>query len=553
MTDLKVTTSLESAYTALFPYAIKDDTLVTIAEGKLAVQNNSGIADRVLIRDFSSEFQNDETVTAASLKTKAQAYLNANSINAPSVNVTVSFIHLWQSPEYAELAALEKVSLCDWVTVRHEILGVDVKAQVIKTEYDCLAERYNKIELGSARANLGDTLRQTVADVTNLLKNIDLDVDTSAITAAYTQAIADATALITGANGGYVHLLPSGSSPQEIVISNIENYTSSSAKVWRWNKNGLGYSATGYNGTYKTAITASGEIIADSLRAGSISANIITGGVLQSSDATTFFDLDNDYICVGNGDLYCKLRNGALTQHVTSNNALIGGLTSIVPGSSGKTAEVLFYDENQLGVRISKLFYNSSTRRDEFNPIAYFDTSEVKMYADRFAFFSGNSRAYITIESSQNKIEFHDGVRYRTLEGICTGISNAQSRADSAYTLADSAWNYADTAKDRADDAYSLADRAYTNATNVGNWINTNRQYLLVKNGDCSVDCIRFNDGDIAFRVYNGALAFGIAAQAIDFWGKYYNFVNDDVRINGTKLKQWIKNNLTPKNGGGWA
>ncbi|MBR6313220.1 MAG: phage tail protein, partial [Clostridia bacterium] len=229
MTDLKVTTSMESAYTALFPYAVKDETLVTISGGKLSVTNTSGIADRVLIRDFSGEFQGEETVNATTLLAKAQAYLAANNINAPSVNVTVSFIHLWQSPEYAELAALERVSLCDWVTVRHEILGVDVKAQVIKTVYDSLAERYNSIELGSARANLQDTLHQTIHDVTELLKN----TDTSAITAAYMQAIADATALITGANGGYVHLLPSGSSPQEIVISNIENYTSSSAKVWR--------------------------------------------------------------------------------------------------------------------------------------------------------------------------------------------------------------------------------------------------------------------------------------------------------------------------------
>ena len=56
MTDLKVTTSLENAYTALFPYALKDDVLVTISGGKLNVTNNSGIAERILIRDFSHEF-----------------------------------------------------------------------------------------------------------------------------------------------------------------------------------------------------------------------------------------------------------------------------------------------------------------------------------------------------------------------------------------------------------------------------------------------------------------------------------------------------------------
>ena len=79
MTDVKVTTSLENAYTALFPYALKDDVLVTISGGKLSVTNNSGIAERILIRDFSREFDEDEEITAATLKTKVQAYLSKNA------------------------------------------------------------------------------------------------------------------------------------------------------------------------------------------------------------------------------------------------------------------------------------------------------------------------------------------------------------------------------------------------------------------------------------------------------------------------------------------
>ena len=86
-------------------------------------------------------FDEDEEITAATLKAKAQAYLSKNDINTPDVSVTVSFVHLWQSPEYAELEALEKVSLCDWITVRHEVLGVDIKAQVVKTVYDGKAGR----------------------------------------------------------------------------------------------------------------------------------------------------------------------------------------------------------------------------------------------------------------------------------------------------------------------------------------------------------------------------------------------------------------------------
>jgi hypothetical protein len=43
-------------------------------------------------------------------------------------------------------------------------------------------------------------------------------------------------------------------------------------KVWRWNLNGLGYSNTGYNGTYATAITMDGQIVGERLVGGSVSA-----------------------------------------------------------------------------------------------------------------------------------------------------------------------------------------------------------------------------------------------------------------------------------------
>jgi len=341
MTDLKVTVSLENAYTALFPYAIKDDVLITVTGGKIAVTNNSGIADRVLIRDFSGEFQDGEEANATTLLAKANAFLSANNINAPSVNVTVSFVHLWQSPEYASLAALERVSLCDWVTVRHEILGVDIKAQVIKTEYDCIAERYNSIELGSARANFQDTLQKTVQDVTNLLKNVDF----SAITAAYTQAIADATALITGVDGGYVHLLPSGESPQEIVISDAEDYTLSTTKVWRWNKNGLGYSSTGYAGNYTTAITADGKINASMITTGYLNASRITAGVLQSADHSAVFNLDYNYMHTEQTSeghtMGARMTSGAYRLLYDTHE--IGALGTILSDSSGSSGMPYLY------------------------------------------------------------------------------------------------------------------------------------------------------------------------------------------------------------------
>lgn len=51
-------------------------------------------------------------------------------------------------------------------------------------------------------------------------------------------------------------------------------------RVWRWNKGGLGYSSTGYNGPFALAMTQDGQIVADFVKTGTMSANRINGGTL---------------------------------------------------------------------------------------------------------------------------------------------------------------------------------------------------------------------------------------------------------------------------------
>lgn len=105
-------------------------------------------------------------------------------------------------------------------------------------------------------------------------------------------AIANATAWISGGNGGYVLIhRDSSGRPYELVISDTENITANTAKVWRWNLNGLGYSSTGYDGTFTTAITADGRIVADFISTGTLdaqnievrnlNATMFTGAVIQ--------------------------------------------------------------------------------------------------------------------------------------------------------------------------------------------------------------------------------------------------------------------------------
>lgn len=95
------------------------------------------------------------------------------------------------------------------------------------------------------------------------------------------QAIAKATALITGQNGGFVVLNPS-ENPQEILIMDTPDI-GTAVNVWRWNSAGLGHSSNGYNGRSNLAITADGTINADFIVSGTIRGALIEADSIKSS------------------------------------------------------------------------------------------------------------------------------------------------------------------------------------------------------------------------------------------------------------------------------
>ena len=125
------------------------------------------------------------------------------------------------------------------------------------------------------------------------------------------KAILDATNKITGNSGGYVVMRDGDGDghPDEILI--MDSLTEEdSTKCWRWNKAGLGYAekeaGNAYeDGSFRTAITADGQINADFITTGKLSAERIA---VESYD--------------GNGQLtdYIHFGDGYMTFGETGNN-----------------------------------------------------------------------------------------------------------------------------------------------------------------------------------------------------------------------------------------
>lgn len=326
ITDIRQEESIENTYTGILPYYQDEENLVTV-DGYIVNSQYASLYsfNRVKVVDFSSDYESPPT--KAQLLAKAQSYITANNIGVPTVSIDVSFVALWQTEEYKNIANLERVHLCDTVTVIFEKLGISASAKVVKTDYNVLLERYNEITIGSVNASLA----KTIADMGEEMSQ-QFDEQKS----AYQKAIANATQQITGAKGGVVQLhYNADNQPTELTIANNANIDQAT-KVWRWNIGGLGYSSTGYNGTYTTAITQDGAIVADFITTGTLDAskatitnidasNINTGTIKNKTNSNSYWNLVtgefkttngvfvNADIRTADGQYYMNLSNAYLT------------------------------------------------------------------------------------------------------------------------------------------------------------------------------------------------------------------------------------------------
>ncbi len=275
MTDLEQEENDTDFYTGVYPFwysESEDGGLVTLSAND-GIVNAPGNYDFVKIMplDLSSEDFGKKTTdsegytttiekpTETELLAAAQKYIANNKIGIPKVSLDVSFVMLAQAEEYKDFARLETVKLCDTVTVEFEKLGVKTTAKCIKTVYNVLTDKYDSIELGEPKSSLAET-------VSNQGTLIEEASDKSYME----RAIQNATDLImSGKLGGYVTV-----TKNEIYIADNKDLDKA-VKVWRWNSGGLGYSSSGKDGPFGTAITSDGKIVADYISTGNLDCSVL--------------------------------------------------------------------------------------------------------------------------------------------------------------------------------------------------------------------------------------------------------------------------------------
>lgn len=188
LTDFNMEKNLENVTTAVYPYWVdaEGNNLVELDEkiiqlydpsvpiylkesggdflaevtNKLLVVHGVFNYDNVMVLDLSGEFE--EQPSQYELFNRARKYIIDNQLARPRISLDVSFVDLASTEDYKDIAPIEQVDLCDIVTVRFPMVGIEVKAEIIAIETDVLLDRYNSVQIGDARTTLDMTLAQAM-------------------------------------------------------------------------------------------------------------------------------------------------------------------------------------------------------------------------------------------------------------------------------------------------------------------------------------------------------------------------------------------------------
>lgn len=205
----------------------------------------------------------DDVTIAKNLKEKGTKYLTDYQFDTMNLELTAVDMSNLET-DY------ESIKLLQNVRVISEPHGLDKMFPVTKLDITLNNPANDTFTLG---LDVSKNLTSKTSTLNNEIKS-KLN-DTPSISSVKQEAVNTATQLIqSGVDGGYVK-----TSTSEILIMDKPD-KDKAKKVWRFNQNGIGYSKSGYNGTYGTAMTMNGQIVADYITTGTMSADRIKGGTL---------------------------------------------------------------------------------------------------------------------------------------------------------------------------------------------------------------------------------------------------------------------------------
>lgn len=275
--------------TAVIPLGarLEDVTEVEGLDAYLTIKDVNGGVDYVYsqeaVKSYGWIFKTvkwDDVHVADNLLKKGKEYLS--DIQFAQITLTVSAVDL-----HMLHVDMERIKVLDEIRVTSTPNGLDRFFPVSEMTIYLDKPSNNKLTLGTSYSK-NSLSTKTESNMTSIKDKIDSLPNKSEI---LEEARENASQLIHSATNGHVVT----TADEQLIMDTADKKTA--RKLWRWNLNGLGYSKTGYNGTYDTAITMDGQIVGERLIGGSVTADKLSVSYKSSvekqiSDA---IDDSNDY------------------------------------------------------------------------------------------------------------------------------------------------------------------------------------------------------------------------------------------------------------------
>lgn len=159
--DYRQERNLFDVYTHVQGYATRNN-VTTLGDIVEMVSTND---PKYINVDVSDMLSAGETPTVQRVTELTEAYAQTHNLVSPKINIKVDLLDLSKTEEYKNYSAFASCGLCDTVTVRFPLLGVESTAKVIEYDYDVLKECYNSLEIGEPIETIVSAVAQLKKEV----------------------------------------------------------------------------------------------------------------------------------------------------------------------------------------------------------------------------------------------------------------------------------------------------------------------------------------------------------------------------------------------------
>lgn len=312
LTDAKKTTSTENVWTGIIPYYTDGDNCVFYNGIIYSSAKDDYAYTMVIPVDASTSFES--APTQAQLKTWGTAYVKSNAKTSLPTSIDISFVQLWQTEEYADVAPLQRLYIGDTVTIQYAKLGISNKARIVEYDYNVLLERYDSMTVGNVRADFASTVQGDIVRTTTQMSS------------KFAAELQRAMNAITGVSGGaFVINTDANGHPYETLWMNTDD-KKTATRVIRINYEGIAM-GSGYNGPFNSAwLSMDGTFDAQNINVVHLDAGSIETGLLQSTNGKVKFDVDAGTLTLG--DKALRITAGNFKLDANGNVTITGTLTN---------------------------------------------------------------------------------------------------------------------------------------------------------------------------------------------------------------------------------